>query len=162
MKDRVEVGDKAIDFTLPSQKGGQVRLGDYIGKKVVVLYFYPKDNTPGCTAEACKFRDNYQVFVDAGAEVIGVSSQSLESHNIFSTEFHLPFNLLSDEGGKVRKLWGVPTSVGLLPGRVTYVIDKAGVVRHMFVSQTDIEGHIEGALKVVRELIEEEKKTQGQ
>ncbi|OGS42867.1 MAG: peroxiredoxin, partial [Euryarchaeota archaeon RBG_13_57_23] len=133
-----------------------VSLKDYLGKKTVVLYFYPKDKTPGCTAEACKFRDNYELFMEAGAEVIGVSSQSLESHNIFSTEFHLPFHLLSDEGGKVRKLWGVPASGGLLPGRVTYVIDKRGTVRHMFVSQTDIEGHIEGALKIVRALARED------
>ncbi|OGS56396.1 MAG: peroxiredoxin [Euryarchaeota archaeon RBG_19FT_COMBO_56_21] len=156
MKERVEVGDEAPDFTLPSQKGVQVSLKDFRGKKTVVLYFYPKDNTSGCTAEACKFRDSHQAFVDAGAEVIGISSQSLESHNIFSTEFHLPFHLLSDEGGLVRKLWGVPSSGGLLPGRVTYVIDKKGIVRHMFASQTDIEGHIEGALKVVRALATEE------
>lgn len=155
MSNKVQAGDKAPDFTLPSQKGGQVSLKDYLGKKTVVLYFYPKDKTPGCTAEACKFRDAYEVFLEAGAEVIGVSSQSLESHNIFSTEFHLPFHLLSDEGGTVRKLWGVPSSAGLLPGRVTYVIDKKGIVRHMFASQTDIEGHIEGALIVVRALAAE-------
>lgn len=152
MNDRVDVGDKALDFTLPSQKGGQVSLRDYLGKKIVVLYFYPKDKTPGCTAEACKFRDSYEVFTEAGAEVIGVSSQSLESHNIFSTEFHLPFHLLSDEGGKVRKLWGVPSTAGLMPGRVTYVIDKEGIVRYMFSSQTDIEGHVKGALDVVKSL----------
>ena len=155
-KDRIEVGDKAPDFTLPSQKGEQVSLKDYQGKQIVVIYFYPKDKTPGCTAEACKFRDSYQAFEDVGAEVIGISSQSLASHSIFSTEFHLPFHLLSDEGGKVRKLFGVPASAGLLPGRVTYVIDKEGIVRHVFASQTDIEGHVEGALKVVKQLVMDE------
>ena len=154
-KNKIEVGDRAPDFTLPSQRGVQISLKDYLGKKTVVLYFYPKDNTPGCTAEACRFRDSYEAFKEAGAEVLGISSQSLESHNIFSTEFHLPFHLLSDEGGEVRRRFGVPASAGLLPGRVTYVIDKKGIVRHMFVSQTDIEGHIEGALKVVRDLVDE-------
>jgi len=155
-KDRIWVGDKAPDFTLPSQRGEQVSLRDYEGKKTVVLYFYPKDKTPGCTAEACRFRDSYDVFREAGAEVIGISSQGLESHSIFSTEFHLPFHLLSDEGGNVRKLFGVPASAGILPGRVTYVIDKKGVVRHVFASQTDIEGHVDGALKVVKQIAAEE------
>jgi len=120
----VQAGDKAPDFTLPSQAGEQVRLSDRLGERVVVLYFYPKDETPGCTREACAFRDSYEVFTDAGAEVIGVSSDSAESHAAFAGHHKLPFTLLSDEGGRVRKSYGVPATLGLLPGRVTYVIDR--------------------------------------
>jgi peroxiredoxin Q/BCP len=131
---KVGVGDVAPDFTLPSQSGTPVRLGDMIGGKALVLYFYPKDDTPGCTAEACSFRDGYEAFVEAGAEVVGVSSDSAESHKRFAARHALPFVLLSDEGGEVRKLYGVPSTLGLLPGRVTYVIDRDGIVRHVFSS----------------------------
>jgi peroxiredoxin Q/BCP len=152
MADRIKVGDKAPDFELKSQRGEAVRLSDYAGKKAVVLYFYPKDETPGCTKEACAFRDSYEVFKEAGAEVIGISSDDEESHSIFSLKYSLPFALLSDEGGKVRHEFGVPSSLGLLPGRVTYVIDKEGVVRSIFSSQTDIDGHVNETLKVLRSL----------
>jgi peroxiredoxin Q/BCP len=152
MKDRVEIGDKAPEFTLKNEKGDNVSLKDYTGKRAVVLYFYPKDDSPGCTKEACAFRDNYEAFKDAGAEVIGVSSQSEESHSIFSLKFNLPFTLLVDEGAKVRKLYGVPSSLGMIPGRVTYVIDKEGIVRHIFSSQMNIEGHVNEALKVLKSL----------
>jgi peroxiredoxin Q/BCP len=148
----VQVGDTAPDFTLPNQAGEPVRLGDYIGKKAVVLYFYPKDNTGGCTAEACAFRDSYEVFKDAGAEVIGVSSDSTESHEQFAAKNHLPFILLSDSGGAIRKLYKVPTTLGLLPGRVTYVIDRQGVVRHIFSSQMQFEQHVKEALKTLQSL----------
>src|SRR6516225_4397561 len=131
----VKAGDKAPDFTLPSQSGDQVRLYDRLGERVVVLYFYPKDDTRGCTAEACAFRDSYEVFTGAGADVIGVSSDSVGKHK-------LPFTLLSDEGGQVRKRYGVPAVLGLLPGRVTYVIDRRGMVRHVFNSMTNIDQHI--------------------
>jgi peroxiredoxin Q/BCP len=117
-----------------------------------VLYFYPKDMSPGCTKEACAFRDSYEAFKDAGAEVIGISSQSQESHSIFSLRYNLPFTLLVDEGSKVRRLYGVRSSLGMIPGRVTYVIDKEGVVRHIFSSQVDIEGHVNEALKVLKTL----------
>jgi len=131
----VKVGDTAPDFTLPSQTGESVSLKDFIGKKSVVLYFYPKDDTPGCTAQACAFRDSYEVFKDAGAEVIGISDDSADSHQKFVTKHQLPFTLLSDTGKQVRKLYGVPSTLGLLPGRVTYVIDQNGVVQHIFNSQ---------------------------
>src|SRR5215475_9162710 len=127
----IGVGDKAPDFTLPSQSGEPVRLHDRIGQRVVVLYFYPKDETSGCTAEACAFRDSHEVFTDAGAEVIGVSSDSVEKHAAFAGHHGLPFTLLSDAGGKVRKAYGVPPVLGLIPGRVTYVIDRDGTVRHV-------------------------------
>jgi peroxiredoxin Q/BCP len=149
---RVKVGDHAPDFTLPDQSNQMVSLKDHVGKKVVVLYFYPKDFSSGCTAEACAFRDSYDVFKEAGAEVIGVSSQSVDSHRRFALANALPFVLLSDEGGKVRKLYGVPSSLGLVPGRVTYVIDKEGVVRHVFSSQFSAVKHIEEALRIVKEL----------
>ena len=108
--------------------GNRLKLSDYRGKRVVVLYFYPKDDTPGCTAEACAFRDSYEVFTDAGAEVIGVSSDSVRSHERFGAAYQLPFTLVSDERGRVRKSYGVKSSFGLLPGRVTYVIDRDGIV----------------------------------
>ena len=152
---KVNVGDKAPDFTLPSQMGDNVTLSEYFGKKNVVLYFYPKDETRGCTREACEFRDQYDVFTNLGAEVLGVSSDTLESHKSFATHYGLPFLLLSDEKSEVRKLYGVPSSMGILPGRVTYIIDKKGVVRHVFSSQFRPEKHIEEALKILKELEKE-------
>ena len=148
----IQVGDKAPDFTLPSQSGEPVRLFDRLGERVVVLYFYPKDDTPGCTAEACAFRDSHEVFAEAGAEVIGISSDSAVRHAAFAGRHNLPFTLLSDQGGRVRKSYGVPALLGLIPGRVTYVIDREGEVRHVFNSMTNIGQHISDALKVVREL----------
>jgi len=148
----VQEGQRAPDFTLRSQSNEPVRLADYRGKQVVVLYFYPKDNTPGCTAEACAFRDSHEVFAEAGAQVIGVSSDSVGSHEAFAGHHRLPFLLLSDEGGAVRKRYGVHRSLGVLPGRVTYVIDRQGTVRHIFSSMTRIDQHVNHALKVVQRL----------
>jgi len=145
----VAVGQRAPDFTLPDANGKDVRLADLSGKPVV-LYFYPKDDTPGCTKEACSFRDQYQDFQDAGAAVIGVSSDSSESHRKFAAKHRLPFTLLADRGGKVRKLYGVPATLGLLPGRVTFVIDGGGVVRHVFNSQLAATRHVEEALDTLR------------
>lgn len=147
---RVAVGDHAPDFTLPDQTGKPVRLNDLLGERAVVLYFYPKDDTPGCTAEACSFRDSYQVFKDAGAEVVGVSSDTAQSHEQFAAKYHLPFVLLSDSNGALRKLYGVPTSFGLLPGRVTYIIDRQGIVRHIFSSQIQAEKHVTEALNTLQ------------
>ncbi len=152
---KVNVGDRAPGFTLSDQSGTMVSLKRFLGSKIIVLYFYPKDFSRGCTAEACAFRDSYDVFVEAGAQVIGISSQSVESHNKFALLNKLPFILLSDEGGKIRKLYGVPTSFGLLPGRVTYVIDRKGIVRHIFSSQLDAKKHIEEALSIVKNLSNE-------
>lgn len=152
LKGGVKVGDVAPDFTLPNQSGQQVSLRDLVGKKSIVLYFYPKDFSRGCTAEACTFRDNYEAFKDAGAEVIGVSSQSVESHDKFASLYKLPFILLSDEDGKIRKLYGVPSTFGVLPGRVTYVIDQKGIVRYIFNSQLNPTKHIEEALRIIKEI----------
>lgn len=148
----IDVGDKAPDFELTNQSGEKVRLSDFFGKAAVVLYFYPKDFTTGCTKEACAFRDSYEQFKDLGAEVLGVSSDTQESHGLFSTKLGLPFQLLSDEGGKVRKLYGVPASLGMIPGRVTYVIDKQGIVRYIFNSQINAEKHMEESLRIVKSL----------
>ena len=148
----IKAGDKAPDFTLPSQSGEQVHLRDRLGQRVVVLYFYPKDETSGCTAEACAFRDNYENFSDAGADVIGISSDSVDKHAAFTDHHRLPFTLLSDTGGKVRKLYGVPSALGIIPGRVTYVIDRDGIVRHVFNSMTNISGHVQDTLAIVLEL----------
>ena len=148
----VQVGDKAPDFTLPAQTGEDVTLYDRLNDHVVVLYFYPKDNTSGCTAEACAFRDSYEVFSEAGAEVIGVSSDSVDRHAGFASKHNLPFTLLSDQGGKIRKAYGVPATLGLLPGRVTYVIDRTGTVRLVFNSMTNIGKHVNDALDTVKRL----------
>jgi peroxiredoxin Q/BCP len=155
VKGKYKVGDIAPDFTLPDQTGSMVSLKDFVGSKIIVLYFYPKDFSRGCTAEACTFRDSYDVFVEAGAQVIGISSQSVDSHNRFAILNKLPFILLSDEGGKVRELYGVPSSFGLLPGRVTYIIDKKGIIRHVFSSQLNPTKHVEEALRIVKEISRE-------
>ena len=149
-KDTVAAGSKALNFTLPSQSGEMVSLDDFLGKKPVVLFFYPKDDTPGCTKEVCAFRDSFEQFRRLDAEVIGISSDSVESHRRFAGRHSLPFTLLSDEGGKVRKLYGVPNTFVVFPGRVTYVIDKDGVVRRIFSSQVSVEKHVEEALEVLQ------------
>jgi thioredoxin-dependent peroxiredoxin len=145
------LGKPVPDFSLPSTGNSAFILSSARGAKLV-LYFYPKDNTPGCTAEACAFRDSHEVFTDAGAEVVGVSSDSVDRHAAFAGRHRLPFTLLSDAGGEVRKRYGVPAKLGILPGRVTYVIDRDGVVRHVFSSMTHIDQHVSEALAVVRQL----------
>jgi peroxiredoxin Q/BCP len=151
-KQSVEAGDPAPDFTLPSQSGEDVRLSEVWQRGPVVLYFYPKDETPGCTTEACTFRDSYEAFKEAGAEVVGVSSDSITSHESFATKHRLPFILLADEGGRVRKRYGVKPTLGILPGRVTYVIDGKGVVRHVFSSQTGVQRHVHEALDALSDI----------
>jgi peroxiredoxin Q/BCP len=148
----IDVGQKAPDFDLSDAQGKRVRLADFRGKRSVVLYFYPKDDTPGCTKEACSFRDSYEAFKEAGAEVIGVSSDSEASHGKFATKYKLPFTLVSDADGAVRKRYGVPATLGLLPGRVTFVIDRDGVVRHVFNSQLQATRHVEEALQTLKRL----------
>lgn len=149
----LKIGDQIPDVSLQAQSGDRVNLKDFIGKKCVVLYFYPKDDTPGCTKESCSFRDSYTAFQAAGAEVIGISGDDVASHQAFATKHQLPFTLLSDTGNAVRKAFGVPSTLGILPGRVTYVIDRAGIVRHLFNSQLNFQGHIDESLKVVKELV---------
>ena len=150
----VSAGDQAPEFEATSHDGQVIRLSDYRNEKVVVLFFYPKDGTPMCTREACAFRDAYEDFAEAGAVVIGVSADSEKKHQSFAATHRLPFHLVSDGDGSLRRLFGVPKTMGFLPGRVTYVIDKAGVVRLLFNSQMSTEGHVEEAMKVVRNLAE--------
>jgi len=149
---KVSVGDVAPDFTLSDQTGTPVRLHDLIGHKTVVLYFYPKDETPGCTIEARAFRDSYEQFSAKDAQVVGVSSDSVQSHRRFARRHNLPFLLLSDRDGAVRRLYGVEKTLGLLPGRVTYVIDQTGVVRHVYSSQLRATRHPREALMVLSAL----------
>lgn len=148
----ISVGDTAPDFTKRTQKGDAITLSQFRGGKTVVLYFYPKDETPGCTAEACTFRDTFEDFVDAGAVVIGVSQDSDESHKKFAEHHRLPFLLVSDRDKSLQKAYGVPKTMGLLPGRVTYVIDRNGVVQHVFNSQLNAKKHVQEALDVVKRL----------
>ena len=148
------MGEEAPDFTLYDQDGESVSLGDFKGVNNVVLFFYPKDFSPGCTTQACSFRDNYEDFTDRGAVVIGVSSDSVESHKKFLDTYLLPFTLLSDPKGEVRSLYGATKAFGLLPGRYTFIIDKTGVVRHIFTSETNMKKHIDESLRVLREIAE--------
>ena len=146
---KIRVGDKAPEFSATAQDGSTIRLADYLGQKALVLFFYPKDNSPICTKEACSFRDSYEEFVAAGAEVIGVSSDSAESHKTFAKQHQLSFPLISDHDGSLRKLFGVPSALGLLPGRSTYVIDKDGIVRLIFSAQFASDKHVQQALNAV-------------
>jgi len=146
---RIDTGDAAPELTLSTHSGQQIALADYRGKKAVVLFFYPKDGTPACTKEACAFRDAYEDFVEAGAVVIGISGDSADRHQTFAANHRLPFVLVSDKDGKARRSFRVPKSMGLFPGRVTYVIDRAGIVRHVFNSQFAAERHVQEALEAL-------------
>ena len=143
------MGDTAPDFTLPDQHGRPVRLHELTEKQNVALYFYPKDATPRCTAEARAFRDAYAAFTAADTEVIGVSADSVKSHERFAANERLPFRLLSDRNGAVRELYGVERTLGVLPGRVTYVIGRGGIVRHVYSSQLRATRHSREALRAV-------------
>ena len=145
----IKVGDKVPNFKLKDQRGNDFLFNDQLGKGIIVLYFYPKDETLGCTKEACAFRDSYEEFTGSGAIVIGISSDSIKSHKSFAEKYKLPFTLLSDENSKVRKLFRVPKTLGLIPGRVTYILDGEGIVLHIFNSQLLINNHIEEAMKII-------------
>ncbi len=149
---KVKVGDKAPDFTLLSQTGENVTLSQFFGQKNIVLYFYPKDKSKGCTRQACEFRDKYEIYTDLGAEVIGVSSDDVKSHESFANEHNLPFILLSDTKKEIRKLYGVTSTFGIIPGRVTYIIDKKGIVRYVFSSQFQPKKHIPESLEALKNL----------
>ncbi|MFS4467590.1 peroxiredoxin [Maribacter sp. 2210JD10-5] len=147
----LKVGDKIPFFSLPDTFGNTFSIEDIIGKKNLVIFFYPKDNSPGCTAEACSFRDHYEDFLEKGAAVIGISADSAKSHAKFSKRNRLPFVLLSDENNKVRKLFKVKNNMFLLPGRETYVIDKEGKVAMVF-NSVNASGHMKRALKALLKL----------
>jgi len=148
-----EVGSFVPQFTLADQNGNSFSVSSVIGKKNLVIYFYPKDDSPGCTAEACAFRDEFEIFNEADAMIIGISGQSVASHKKFAEKYRLSFTLLSDDGDKVRKLFGVPVNfLGLLPGRVTYIVDKSGKVIFVFDSQTQATKHVDEALRILKGL----------
>ncbi len=147
----VQIGHDAPDFEMPAHDGTVFRLSEHRGK-VVVLFFYPRNGTPLCTQEACAFRDHYEDFVAAGASVVGVSSDGTERHQAFASRHRLPFILLSDTNGELRRLYGVPKTWGIFPGRTTYVIDRQGKVRQVFSSQLAVDRHVGEALAIVREL----------
>jgi peroxiredoxin Q/BCP len=150
---KVEIGSRIPAFTLSDQNGNTFDITNVIGKKNLVIYFYPKDDSPGCTKEACYFRDQFEVFNQADAVIIGISGQSVESHKKFAEKYRLSYTLLSDEGNKVRKLFGVPTDLfGILPGRVTYIADKSGTVVHIFDSQGQATKHVDEALRILKNL----------
>jgi len=149
---KVTKGSVPPNFTLKDQNGRPVSLNKFKGKPVVV-YFYPADETPGCTKQACAFRDSYEKFKKAGAEVLGISGDDTASHKAFAQKYRLPFTLLSDEGNRVRKEWGVPGDLfGTLPGRQTYVLDKNGVVQYIYNNQFQPEKHIGETLKILQGL----------
>lgn len=154
----LQIGDKVPNFRAKDKDGTVFESQSVVGIKPVVFYFYPKDNTPGCTAQACSFRDQYEDFKDLGAEVIGISSDTSISHEKFSKKHRLPFRLLSDENQKIRKLFGVKSNLfGLIPGRVTYVVDSKGIIRLVFDSLVAT-NHIPKALKMVEKIVAETKK----
>tara|TARA_R110001583_G_scaffold4351_4_gene25259 strand:- start:18891 stop:19418 length:528 start_codon:yes stop_codon:yes gene_type:complete len=148
---KIEVGDKVPSFELFDQNGNLFFVNAEIGKSMVI-YFYPKDDTPGCVKEACKFRDEFEKFKDLNVIVIGISGDNVASHKKFEEKYNLPFTLLADVNNSVRKLFGVPKSMLFLPGRVTYVIDKNGIVQYTFNSQFGAEKHIENSLQKLNEL----------
>ena len=145
----IEVGDTAPLFTAPLQDGGTFDSASLLGAKWLVLFFYPKDDTPVCTKEACAFRDSYEKFVAAGAEVVGVSSDSAASHARFAAKYRLPFPIVADTDRRVRKVFGVPNPLGVIPGRVTYVIDRDGIVRLVYSALFASDDHVREALAAV-------------
>lgn len=145
----LKVGDKLPNFKAKDTNGNLFDSQDYTGKQALVIYFYPKDETKVCTAQACSFRDNYEEFKDLGAEIIGISADSVQSHLKFKSKFNLPFILLSDNDKKLRKLFGVENDFLIIPGRQTFVVDKNGFIIMIFNSMSGTI-HIEKALKVLK------------
>jgi peroxiredoxin Q/BCP len=146
---QIKIGDMIPGFSLPDQNGNMFDINAYLGKKKLVIFFYPQDGSLNCTREACYFRDMYEVFEEADAMVIGISGQSVESHKDFSEKNRLQYLILSDLEGIVRKMFGVPGKIfGLIPGRVTYVADKSGKIVYIFDSQTETQRHVDEALKI--------------
>jgi peroxiredoxin Q/BCP len=152
MAETIDVGTQVADFALSDGSGAQVRLSELYAQGPLVLFFYPKDETFGCTQEVCAFRDQYEDFMAAGCRVVGVSGDTVDAHKAFSARHKLPYPLLADTEGTARSAFGVKKTLGLLPGRVTFVLDPNGVIRHRFSSQFGIKGHIQQALDVVRQI----------
>jgi peroxiredoxin Q/BCP len=146
------VGDPAPAFVRTAHDGRRIQVGFQPRERALVLYFYPADNTLGCTVEACSFRDSYAGFGELGAEVVGVSPDNAATHEAFAAKHHLPYALISDTDGALRRLYGVRTSFGFIPGRVTFVIDHSNAIRHVFNSQLRARTHVREALQIVRQL----------
>jgi peroxiredoxin Q/BCP len=147
----IQVGDKIPSFTLLNQNNQEVDINSFVGTKNIVIYFYPKDNTPGCTKEACSFRDAMQNLNNLDCEIIGISADSVSSHKAFATQYNLKFNLLSDTNNQIRKLFGVPRNLfGIIPGRVSYICDKEGIVLHIVNSQMNPEKHIQETFETLQ------------
>jgi peroxiredoxin Q/BCP len=148
----MNLGDRVPDFSLPDQDWNNISQEDLLGKPFVI-YFYPKDDTPGCTKEACSFRDSYESFMEIGARVVGVSADSPEAHRGFKEKYRLPFDLLSDKDRNLQRAFDVPTNFfGLLPGRVTYIFNADGILVQKFSSQLNAERHVEESLKALASL----------
>ena len=146
----IAIGSLAPNFTLPDQDGKTFHLRNILGQANIILYFYPKNETRGCIAEACSFRDNIADFEGYGCKVIGISRDSIRSHAKFASHYELPFTLLSDSKNIVRKLYEVEASImGLIPGRKTFIIDKLGIISHIFDYQFKAKQHVIDALKAL-------------
>lgn len=153
MQEGLQVGDKLPAFGAKDQNGNDFYIESVLGKKVLVIYFYPKDDTPGCTKQACFLRDQYEEFKTIGAEVIGISGDSVPAHKKFASKYDLPFILLSDSNKSLRKLFGVKNTIfGLLPGRVTYVVDKNGIIQMVF-NDANATNHLEKTVEKVKSLL---------
>lgn len=148
---QLKAGDKIPSFQLADQDGQTFDINNVLGKHALVIYFYPKDETGGCTREACSFRDAYEDFTSRGAKVIGISGDNVESHRKFAKHHNLPFTLLADTGNKVRKLFGVPRTL-FIPGRVTYVVDKQGIITYVFNNLSDGPRHVKEALAALEKI----------
>jgi peroxiredoxin Q/BCP len=149
---KLSIGDKAPEFKLEDQNGNLFNLKDHIGKDNILIYFYPKDETPGCTKEACSFQDNLSEFTSLDCTVVGISGDSLKSHKRFAKKHDLTFSILSDRKNKVRKQYGVkPVIPGVLPGRKTYLVDKKGYITHITEYQFKPLLHIKEALSILKD-----------
>jgi peroxiredoxin Q/BCP len=147
----LNVGDSVPVFSLKDQNDSLFNVADYIGKKILVIYFYPKDESSGCTKEACSFRDQYASFTKAGAMIVGINSGTVESHRKFIEHHQLPFTLLSDPGNKVLKMFGVKDKF-FISGRETFVIDKNGKVVFTFDSFINGAAHEREALAFINKM----------
>jgi thioredoxin-dependent peroxiredoxin len=151
MSIRIKVGDFAPDFEGPTADGNILGLKDFAGKKNVVLYFYPKDDTPSCTKEACSFRDNLQPIRSLDTEIVGVSLDSVESHKKFISKYKLTFPLISDKEKHIARAYGVLKDTRTSTNRVTFLIDKSGKVAKIF-PKVDVTKHTDEVMAAIREL----------
>jgi peroxiredoxin Q/BCP len=148
---KIRIGDQAPEFEGPTSDGSQLGLKDFVGKKNVVLYFYPKDDTPGCTREACSFRDNIGPIRKMGAEVVGVSLDTVTSHEKFTTKYDLPFPLISDKEKRIAQAFGVLKENGMSTNRTTFIIDKRGKIAKVF-PKVDVSKHTDEVVAALKEL----------